>query len=573
MHILKINCLSRLLICQILLLTVSCVSNDRHDRQIPDDKLAEYRMLWQKYNLAAEYDSIVSSASDFYMYSLANRDTLSAAYSCAYIAQSSLFLEDLDAVEDCLVKSDSLLPGADDARLAAMLQNIKGIYAIKSELNYSKALYHFFKQYEIVRNSDDRMAKMVSLTNIVNTFYIRSDKYGMRYARQAMSVADEYPDDKYINALASLSMAQMSYLCGNTDSAYIYVCAADKYSDIGEIESQKSVINLLYADILLAQGREEAAVEYYKAALADYENAEPGIISLIYLNYGKYCESADPAMAVSLYRNGLNVSYKYRNALFRNELLRRLSDVYYEIGNKDEAYRYSRMYSVYSDTVSVIQREQDFSSLLLSYQDMEHQTDVHVRELALLNARKKILVFVLCCIIMGVVLLSLWLLYRKQKKMYSSLVNQHQSYLKRIAIASELIKSDGAKSKVQDITLSDSEKNLFMRIEHLMQTEKFFKSKDISLDKVAERLETNRTYISRAINSISGMTFYSYVNMYRINEATRIISESTGEILLKQLSDDLGYNSVQVFSKSFQKETGLSPSQYRRQVMAQRGKE
>ena len=37
-------------------------------------------------------------------------------------------------------------------------------------------------------------------------------------------------------------------------------------------------------------------------------------------------------------------------------------------------------------------------------------------------------------------------------------------------------------------------------------------------------------------------------------------------MLFKQLADDIGYNSVTVFSKAFQRETGCTPSIYRKEV-------
>ena len=41
---------------------------------------------------------------------------------------------------------------------------------------------------------------------------------------------------------------------------------------------------------------------------------------------------------------------------------------------------------------------------------------------------------------------------------------------------------------------------LFARIEYLMQTEGVYRQNDLTIERLAERLDTNRTYISRAIN-------------------------------------------------------------------------
>ena len=65
---------------------------------------------------------------------------------------------------------------------------------------------------------------------------------------------------------------------------------------------------------------------------------------------------------------------------------------------------------------------------------------------------------------------------------------------------------------------------LFARIEYLMQTEGVYRQNDLTIERLAERLDTNRTYISRAINQQAGKAFSSYVNSYRIDEAVRRLS-------------------------------------------------
>ncbi len=57
-----------------------------------------------------------------------------------------------------------------------------------------------------------------------------------------------------------------------------------------------------------------------------------------------------------------------------------------------------------------------------------------------------------------------------------------------------------------------------------------------------------------------------YIGKYRIEEATRIISDTENDVPLKQLADELGFNSVSVFYKTFSKETGLTPGIFRKEA-------
>lgn len=79
-------------------------------------------------------------------------------------------------------------------------------------------------------------------------------------------------------------------------------------------------------------------------------------------------------------------------------------------------------------------------------------------------------------------------------------------------------------------------------------------------------LGTNRTYISKIINKFADKSFWGYINMYRIAEATRILSDMNNDIQIKNLYEILGYNSAASFFRVFREETGITPSKYREEV-------
>ena len=108
---------------------------------------------------------------------------------------------------------------------------------------------------------------------------------------------------------------------------------------------------------------------------------------------------------------------------------------------------------------------------------------------------------------------------------------------------------------------------LFARIEYMMQTEGVYRQNDLTIERLAERLDTNRTYISRAINQQAGKAFSSYVNSYRIDEAVRRLSDVDDDTPLKALAQMLGYNHLQTFYTSFQSAIGMPSSKYREKLL------
>ncbi len=78
----------------------------------------------------------------------------------------------------------------------------------------------------------------------------------------------------------------------------------------------------------------------------------------------------------------------------------------------------------------------------------------------------------------------------------------------------------------------------------------------------AERLGITPTHLNRVCRQSSGKCA-SHLLSERIHyEARRLLSES--QIPVKDIAQRLGFNSAAYFSRAFQNETGISPSQFRR---------
>lgn len=64
----------------------------------------------------------------------------------------------------------------------------------------------------------------------------------------------------------------------------------------------------------------------------------------------------------------------------------------------------------------------------------------------------------------------------------------------------------------------------------------------------------------------NGCTPSDYINILRVNAAKEMIA--LGKYSLANISDTLGYDNQHYFSKVFKKITGMSPTQYKKSVIA-----
>jgi AraC-like DNA-binding protein len=94
--------------------------------------------------------------------------------------------------------------------------------------------------------------------------------------------------------------------------------------------------------------------------------------------------------------------------------------------------------------------------------------------------------------------------------------------------------------------------------EQWMEAEKPYTNPAFQLMDVRAVLPKNRTYLSQFINTAYGCSFFHLVNRYRIEEAQRLMSEHPN-MKLSDVAARCGFSSPAVFSRTFARETGVSP--------------
>lgn len=84
---------------------------------------------------------------------------------------------------------------------------------------------------------------------------------------------------------------------------------------------------------------------------------------------------------------------------------------------------------------------------------------------------------------------------------------------------------------------------------------------DFSLDNLADYLGLSFKYTSILFKKVMGDNFKNYINIYRIEKAKVILKENK-DIKIKDLAEELGYNSSNTFIRIFKKYEGISPTQF-----------
>ena len=110
--------------------------------------------------------------------------------------------------------------------------------------------------------------------------------------------------------------------------------------------------------------------------------------------------------------------------------------------------------------------------------------------------------------------------------------------------------------------------DLFDRLDHLVVDKKLYLNPTISISELSKELSVNRNYVSQAINRASEKSFTLYINEYRIEYFTQLLTDDKfAHYSLEALSQESGFNSISSFNRACKVIKGMSPSEYRKELV------
>lgn len=93
-----------------------------------------------------------------------------------------------------------------------------------------------------------------------------------------------------------------------------------------------------------------------------------------------------------------------------------------------------------------------------------------------------------------------------------------------------------------------------------LEEEEFFLDPDVNIDYLANKLGSNRHYVSNYLNQILKMPFYTYVNNLRLAYAEQLLRTSNDKA--SSIGYLSGFNSEATYRRLFKERYGCTPTQY-----------
>lgn len=146
---------------------------------------------------------------------------------------------------------------------------------------------------------------------------------------------------------------------------------------------------------------------------------------------------------------------------------------------------------------------------------------------------------------------------------YTQKQYSHISFNDDTGIENQQIYSKQSVSKLAN-TAHDLEKTeLASKIIFMMENERLFLQPELSLNELAQHLQTNSVQLSATINQMFNKNFNDYINGLRIEEFIKKYDQDVNKrYTLLSLAFDSGFNSKATFNRAFKKIKGSSPNEF-----------
>lgn len=109
---------------------------------------------------------------------------------------------------------------------------------------------------------------------------------------------------------------------------------------------------------------------------------------------------------------------------------------------------------------------------------------------------------------------------------------------------------------------------LIEKLRAFMADTKPYLDPELSLSSLAKQLGLNRNQLSHLINDGLSENFYDFINKYRVEEVKRLMNDPQKQNYnLLGIALDAGFKSKSTFNLIFKRFTGLTPTEYKKNIM------
>lgn len=125
----------------------------------------------------------------------------------------------------------------------------------------------------------------------------------------------------------------------------------------------------------------------------------------------------------------------------------------------------------------------------------------------------------------------------------------------------DIIKGNLRTSYIEKADEDKKMNNLFRRVVMYMEEKRPYLDQTFDMASLADLMFTNKLYLSKTINVLSGRNFRQFVNYYRVQRAIELFKQDP-RLKICEVSEMSGFHTAVSFNMSFKVNTGKTPTEW-----------
>lgn len=446
------------------------------------------------------------------------------------------------------------------------------LYHQNVDTDFPSALSYGFKALEVAQRMQSPAAESATLSLISSIYFLKNDTIGLSYARESYNISRRLGYDKSIYT-SSCNIANFLFNLERYDEAMEYLQAA---FELAQQRGNRSELQYLYSflgDVYNRQGDNRQAEHYYRLSVVDLDETtqyDKLYARICYSLYLARTHHNDEALALL---NEVELkAHEWNITTFDREIYSNRADIYEQMHRYAEALADHKRMVAEKERLVNDEKEKAVRILELKYEVAREQEKNALQQVELLEKDRRALLIAGLSLLLLVSAIFLWILNQRQRRRYEEIVRQQLEMLeaseRQHALALQHIqeRQEAARTAPSPNLTTRSGQDLCEQLEQMMLRDKAYCDPLLSIDKLAEMLDTNRTYLSKVINEQFQTSYSNYINRLRLEEAIRRLSNPQDETSMKDLAPMIGFNSLSSFYTLFKKRYGITPTLYRENV-------
>jgi tetratricopeptide (TPR) repeat protein len=493
------------------------------------EKVNEQAFFNVKLNIGRTYVDLgnYSQGIDYLMQSLkiANAKKDYDNLSLALFSISQVYF-DLNKLEEALKYYQAAFAFAKKAnhqlRISQIAGDIGNVYFMKNDLNQALKFYNYSKK--VKQDLNDQVGMSTALINIGNVYELIGDSKD----------PDLSNDLRVSNYQKALDFYKQSF----------------KISSKLNLKKNESLVLVNLGLLNVKTGKAAEGIENCKRSLkiAEETNTLIRVRDACECLYSAYKDLNEPAKALYYFEKYSQA----RDSIFSEEHIKKINRLQFE--QELELREIMRK--------AEIERQKELAAIETTQQRFKIRILLVILVILsfaiafLINQRRKIQLNNKNLVRKNIELMhSETMLIQTQQQLIHEIAESEQNNTEAKTEVNKEPKT--IRSNVQD----EQNKQLVQEIDRLLIKEKLYLDPDLTLQVLVDKLNSNTSYISRAINEHYGKNFNTLINEFRIKKARKMLADPQfNHLTIEGIARDVGFNSIPSFNNAFKKFTGISPS-------------